>query len=148
RSRIHQVTVVAGDAVSYQRVAAEIGADYRLPPQIVAATPRQRPGPILAAPHNSNPGTSPLQIRAQPSPVAAVGDVAGSPGPHAPHRWALVPRQALPDPGPGDELIIAGTNLDPDAILEALAGHTGPGQPAVTSLTQVRRALEDTGYHS
>src|SRR5690606_11257514 len=81
-------------------------------------------------------------------PVTVVGDVAGIPGPDAPHRWALVPRQALPARGPVDELIIAGTNLDPDAILEALAGHTGPGQPAVTSLTQVRRALEDTGYHS
>jgi len=148
RSRIRQVTVVAVDAVSYQRVLDEIGADYRLPLRIVAATPGQRPVPILAAPHISDRGNVAVQIGDDQYPVTVVGDVAGIPGPDAPHRWALVPRQALPDPGPVDELIIAGTNLDPDAILEALAGHTGPGQPAVTSLTQVRRALEDTGYHS
>jgi putative ABC transport system permease protein len=60
----------------------------------------------------------------------------------------VVPRQALADPGPASELLIAGADVDPDAVRAAVASTTPSGALRLSSIEQARADLEASGFNA
>src|SRR5690606_17161651 len=139
------VDVVVIDAEAYQRVLADLGLGGRLPGELRSAVPGAAPVPVLAPVGLEVSGGLVVVLAGRDYPVEVVGEVAGLPGPDRDRRWMLVPRQALEDAGPVDELLVAGDGLDPDRIREVV-GSLAPGAE-VSSVVELRQRLADSGFN-
>jgi putative ABC transport system permease protein len=144
-SAVQGVFVVTLDADAYQRILAAIGA-ARLPDEIVSARPDAGPVPILADWQiaGRTDGVT-VEVDQVEYPAEVVGDVAGLPGLVEGERWVLVPRQALPEPTPIDELLVGGSGIDPDALRDAVGGESAAVE--VTTLAGRRAELEASGFN-
>jgi putative ABC transport system permease protein len=149
---IQGVYVVTVDAEAYQRILASVGAPGRLPGAIVSARPGADPVPILAdrqiaerAGGLTAAESVTVEIEHVQYPAEVVGDVAGLPDLVEGERWVLVPRQALPEPTPIDELLVGGRGLDAGALRDAVGGESAAVE--VTTLAQWRAELEGFGFN-
>jgi putative ABC transport system permease protein len=139
--------VVVMDIVAYQRVLDELGVGAGLPPEVLAATPGRGPVPVLAHPGLAGRADLTVRIGEREHPVTVVGDTSALPGAHRGESWMLVPRQALADPGPVDELLVAAPSADPDEVHEAARQVAGGGLE-VSSVAGYRAALEASGFNA
>ncbi len=153
--------VVVVDVTAYQELLDRLGVDVRLPDELLRATVDSDPVPVLAAPAIGDRNAPSVWIDDVERRVVAVGDVADLPGPDRGRSWVLVPQQAWPEPGTsgnaearsvtgvtGYELLVAGEDADPEAVRAAVAGLPEVGEVNVTSLSQVRSDLEESGFNA
>jgi putative ABC transport system permease protein len=145
---IQAAAVLLVDAPAYQRVLAAIGAPGRLPERVVSAAPHAGPVPVLA-PRLDPARSLVVEIDRVEYPAEVVGGVADLPALHSGRIWVLVPRQALAEPPPADELLIAGPDADLAAVRAAVARGTGgdPDAVTVTSLADRRAELNSSGFN-
>jgi len=141
------VFVVTVDAPGYQRILSAVGAPARLPDRFVSARPGGGPVPVLGPP--PEPGREfGIEFDGAAYPAEVIGGVGGLPELSG-GTWVLVPRQALAEPPPVDELLIAGPDADIAAV-RAVVGEAAGEDPAavvVTSLAGERAALESSGFN-
>jgi putative ABC transport system permease protein len=135
------------DTAAYQQVLDALGDAPRLPPELVSAAPGADPVPVLAASTLAGRTELTLRVGDRDHPVTVVGDVAGIPGLDPDFNWMVVPRQALADPGPVSELLVAGAEVDPDAVRAAVAGTTPGGDLRLSSIEGARADLEASGFN-
>jgi putative ABC transport system permease protein len=135
------------DTLAYQQVLAALDDAPRLPPELVSAAPGADPVPVLAAPTLAGRSGLVLRVGDRDHPVTVVGDAAGIPGLDPDFNWMVVPRQALADPGPVSELLVAGAGVDPDAVRAAVAGTTPGGDLRLSSIEGARADLEASGFN-
>lgn len=139
--------VVVVDTVAYQDLLVSLGVERRLPERVLSVSAGAATIPVLAGgPLAARDG---LLLRRDGGewPLEVVGDVAGLPGPDRNRSWLLVPRQALPDPGPAGELLVAGAGADPEQVGAAVAGLVGSAEVTVSSVAAARAALERAGFN-
>lgn len=145
---VQAAVVLLVDGPAYQRVLAAIGAPGRLPESLVSAAPGTEPVPVLTS--RLSPGRElAVEIERVPYPAEVVGGTDDLPTLHGARFWVLVPRQALPEPPPVEELLISGAEADPAAVRQAVASASGddPEQLAVTTLVDRRAELERSGFN-
>jgi putative ABC transport system permease protein len=145
---VQAAAVMLVDAPGYQRVLAAIGAPGRLPEPVVSAVPGTGPVPVLA-PRLDPARSLVVEIDQVEYPAEVVGGVDDLPALHGARIWVLVPRQALAEPPPVDQLLIAGPQADLAAVRAAVARGTGGDPDAVTvaSLAGERARLEASGFN-
>lgn len=141
---VQGVAVILVDAPEYQRVLAAIGAPGRLPAALVSAAPDSSPIPVLGTDPNPERELS-VEIANAEYPVEVVGGVTDLPALFGGRDWLLLPAQALPQPPPVTELLIAGPEADPAAVLAATG--VDPGATTVTTLAGTRAQLEGSGFN-
>lgn len=142
------ITVATIDAEAYQQVLAAIEAPRLLPEAITAATADPGTIPILVPTTIRPDHTLSVQIHGQEHPAEPAGDTTGLPALFGDQTWVLVPRHALPQQVPADELLIAGSGADPARLRDTVAHATGadPGALELTSLTQYRKEWDNSGF--
>lgn len=142
--------VLVVDAVAYQQVLIEVGAPGQLPAAMRQATVGTEPVPVLAT-GGPGEGVPSIELDGEEYPATVVGDVADLPALHGGTRWVLVPRQALADPPPVDQLLLSGASTDP-AMVAALVGDAAAaagrdeGAVAVSSRIEHRQGLATAGF--
>jgi putative ABC transport system permease protein len=161
RRDLQGAQVVVVDVTAYQELLDRLGVDVRLPDELLRATVDSDPVPVLAAPAIGGRNAPSVWVGDVERLVVPVGDVADLPGPDRGRSWVLVPQQAWPEPGmdgnaevrsvtrvTGYELLVVGEDADPAAVRAAVAGLPEVGEVGVTSLSQVRSDLEDSGFNA
>lgn len=143
---IQGLFVVTLDAAAYQEILAAVEAPARLPEAIVSARPGTEPVPILADQQiaGRTDGLT-VEVDQVEYPAEVVGDVADLPGLVEGERWVLVPRQALPEPTPIDELLVGGSDIDTGALRDAVGGDSAAVE--VTTREGRRAELEASGFN-
>lgn len=142
------ITVVTLDVEAYQRILETIGAPRHLPKSITAAAAGADPIPALVPSTIRPDHTLTVEVhRGQEHRIEAVGDITGLPALFGEQAWVLVPRNALPQPLPVDDLFIAGAEADPAHLRAVVAPTADPDAVTVTSLTQYRKELDNSGFN-
>ncbi|MFS8523087.1 MAG: FtsX-like permease family protein [Micromonosporaceae bacterium] len=139
------------DAIAYEQVLTAVdvlAGTLRLPPEWLSASPDTDPVPVLTTGTPAGRDRLVVRVGERDYPVTVVGEVAGIPGLDPGFTWMVVPRQALPDPGEVNELLVAGAGVDPDAVRAAVAATTPAGDLRVSSLEQERATLEASGFNA
>jgi putative ABC transport system permease protein len=144
---IQNVFVVTVDAPAYQRVLVAVGAPSRLPDRFVSARPGSGPLPVLGPPPEPDREFA-IEVAGVAYPAEVIGGVGELPE-LAGGTWVLVPRQALAEPPPVDELLVAGPDADPAAVRAVVGEAAGvdPEAVVVTSLAGERAELESSGFN-
>lgn len=151
--------IVAIDVAAYQAVLSALGLDVSMPAELRTADPNDAEVPVLASPQVAARNDPSVQIGETDRSISVVGGVAGLPGPDRDETWVLVPRQAWPTVDvaedanlrqvarvSGYELLVAGSNADPEQIRAAVAELTD-AEVTVASLYGYRTELERAGFN-